>query len=108
MNEFEEALRQAEISNSILSANPYPGMNTTAVNPLKPGMVHIERTAFQEKEPWLTDEIGHFRVRKIENGFIVEYARRHGERHSSIYAETPQALSDAIVAKLVASRLEER
>ena len=76
--------------------------NTTGINPW------VGPQVFHEKHAYQNDTLGKFTVRRIENGFILEFGRYDGDRKVSVYAETPQALADAIVAKLVESRLEDR
>jgi hypothetical protein len=67
-----------------------------------------------KQQPWIgqpissrgIEEVPTFRVKKIDNGFLVMYSKHEGEIHSHRYVPHASELGDCITAILVEMKLE--
>jgi hypothetical protein len=70
--------------------------------------------AVSRQQPWIehprasmgVEEVSTFRIKKIDNGFLVMYAKQEGEKNSSRYVANASELGDCITAILVEMKLE--
>lgn len=67
-----------------------------------------------KQQPWIgrplssmgIEEVPTFRIKKIDNGFLVMYSKHEGDIHSNRYVTNASELGDCITAILVEMKLE--